>query len=248
MTTVAETNGTVNFDQTLTDTRAMWREAVNAVAERAKATLPECNGRVDKAVALVLNGDVDMLGDGTARVASQSNGETVYHIVNGHCDCKDYPKAPQGFCKHRLAHAIAKRAYPLAKAKLDAASAPTSALPAPTLTGTVSCAACQATFHAPHDCPRKAAPLPEAPASVNVHLELAGRQLQLTLRDLDETRLLARLDAILQRFPLVVKPTDTQAPAAEGWCHKHGVPMRQNHKDGRSWWSHKTAEGWCKGK
>jgi hypothetical protein len=87
MTNVAETNGTVNFDQTLTDTRALWREAVTTVAERAKATLSECNSRVDKAVALVLNGDVDMLGDGTARVASQSNGQTVYHIVNGHCDC-----------------------------------------------------------------------------------------------------------------------------------------------------------------
>jgi hypothetical protein len=24
--------------------------------------------------------------------------------------------------------------------------------------------------------------------------------------------------------------------------------MRQNHKDGRSWWSHKTADGWCKGR
>ena len=250
MTTVAETNGTVNFDQTLTtDPRAIWRDAVSEIADKAKATLPQSAGRIDKAVALVLAGDVEVLGDGTARVASQSNGQTVYHIVNGHCDCMDYPKAPDaGWCKHRLSAAIAKRAYPLAKAKLDAASAPTSALPAPTLTGTVSCAACQATFHAPHDCPRKAAPLPEAPASVNVHLELAGRQVQLTLRDLDETRLLARLDAILQRFPLVVKPTDTQA-RSEGWCTKHGVAMRQNHKDGRSWWSHKLADGtWCRGK
>jgi hypothetical protein len=34
---------------------------------------------------------------------------------------------------------------------------------------------------------------------------------QLTLRDSDKGRLLARLDAVLQRFPLVVKPTDTQA-------------------------------------
>ena len=46
MTTVAETNGTVKFDQGLTDTRAIWREAVATVAERAKATLPQCNGRV----------------------------------------------------------------------------------------------------------------------------------------------------------------------------------------------------------
>src|SRR6266849_9870031 len=130
MATVAESTGTVNFDQTLTDTRAIWREAVTAVAERAKATLPQCNGRIDKAVALVLNGDVDLLGDGTARVASQSNGETVYHIVNGHCDCKDYPKAYEQWCKHRLAHAIAKRAYPLAKTRYEAAMAASQPAPA----------------------------------------------------------------------------------------------------------------------
>ena len=41
----------------------------------------------------------------------------------------------------------------------------------------------------------------------------------------------------------------TQSPEhPEGWCSKHGVQMRQNHKDGRSWWSHKTTDGWCKGK
>ena len=34
-----------------TTTRRVWREAVAEIAGRAKATLPECNGRVDKAVA-----------------------------------------------------------------------------------------------------------------------------------------------------------------------------------------------------
>jgi len=29
--------------------RQAWREAVAEIAERAKATLPQCNGRVDKA-------------------------------------------------------------------------------------------------------------------------------------------------------------------------------------------------------
>ena len=81
MTNVAETNGTVNFDQTLTDTRAIWREAVTEVAERAKATLPQSAGRIDKAMALVLSGDIDMLGDGTARVASQHDGQTIYHVT-----------------------------------------------------------------------------------------------------------------------------------------------------------------------
>ena len=78
---------------------------------------------------------------------------------------------------------------------------------------------------------------------MNVHLMIGGRQVQLTLRDSDEGRLLARLDAVLQRFPVDATPADTTPQ-----CTKHGVPMKLNHKDGRSWWSHKTVDGWCKGK
>jgi hypothetical protein len=44
-------------------------------------------------------------------------------------------------------------------------------------------------------------PLPEAPASVNCHITLEGRQVQLTLRDTDETRLLERLAALLKQYP-----------------------------------------------
>lgn len=44
-------------------------------------------------------------------------------------------------------------------------------------------------------------PLPEAPASVQVPLELFGLQGCLTLRDTDEHRLLARLEAVLTRVP-----------------------------------------------
>src|SRR5262247_2629049 len=81
-----------------TPARQAWREAVAEIADKAKATLPECNGRVDKAVAIVLNGDVELLPDGTAKVASQSNGSTAYHVVNDHCDCRDFEKAPHNFC------------------------------------------------------------------------------------------------------------------------------------------------------
>ncbi len=202
--------------------RAVWREAVAEIAEKAKAKLPECSGRVDSAVKIVLAGDVALLEGGTAKVASQSNGTTAYHVVNGHCDCKDFAKAPHGFCKHRLSAAIARRAQELVKAKVadtnGKAEAPSH--PAPT------------------------APLPEAPASVNVHLTVSGRQVQLTLRDSDEGRLLARLDAVLLRFPVDATPADTTPQ-----CPKHGVPLKLNHgKDGRTWYSHKTAEGWCKGK
>src|ERR671930_1349306 len=97
--------------------RQAWRQAVAEIAEKARAKVPECSGRVDSAVKIVLAGDVELMPDGTARVASQSSGTVNYHIVNGHCDCRDYEKAPHNFCKHRLSAAIARRAQELVKAK-----------------------------------------------------------------------------------------------------------------------------------
>ena len=80
-------------------TRQIWRDAIAEIAEKAKTTLPECNGRVDSAVKIVLNGDVELLPDGKAQIASQSNVTTKYFVVNGECECKDYPKAPSHWCR-----------------------------------------------------------------------------------------------------------------------------------------------------
>src|SRR5262249_7317680 len=99
--------------------RKAYREAVAEIADKAKQTLPDCIGRVDSAVKIVLNNDVELLPDGTAKVASQSNGTTKYFLINGECSCKDYPKAPSNWCKHRIAAGLAKRARTLAKSKLD---------------------------------------------------------------------------------------------------------------------------------
>jgi hypothetical protein len=88
-----------------------WCDAVMTVATRAKATLPQCAARIDRAVKLALAGDVKLLEDGTALVLSQSNGHTIYQVVSDTCDCPDVAQAPSGLCKHRLAVAIATRAY-----------------------------------------------------------------------------------------------------------------------------------------
>src|SRR5262245_7707921 len=96
--------------------RTAFRQAVADVAAKATEQLPECVGRVDLAVKLVLAGDVELLTDGTSKVYSASNGISQYHIVNGHCDCRDFAQAPHGYCKHRLAAAIARRAQELAPA------------------------------------------------------------------------------------------------------------------------------------
>jgi len=178
----------------------------------------------DKAVAIVLNGDVELLPEGKARVASQSNGTTEYVVCNDTCECKDFAKAPSSWCKHRIAAGIQKRVQALGQKKLsagtnghaEAARQPAKPMPAP---------------------------LPEAPASVNVHLDFAGRQVQLTLRDSDEGHLLQRLEVILQRFPAVTMPAD-----ATPQCPQHGA-MKPSTK-GKGWYCpHKLADGsWCKGK
>src|SRR5712691_4212962 len=93
--------------------RTAWREAVAEIAEKAKVTLPDCIGRVDAAVKIVLAGDVELLEDGTAKVASASHGTMKYFIVNGECPCKDYSKAPSNWCKHRISAGLAKRAHAL---------------------------------------------------------------------------------------------------------------------------------------
>src|SRR2546427_4889180 len=102
-----------------TPARQAWREAVTEIADKAKAKLPECSGRVESAVKIVLAGDVELMPDGTAKVASQSNGSTAYQVVNGHCDCKDFAKAPHNLCKHRLSAAVVRRAQELVKQRLE---------------------------------------------------------------------------------------------------------------------------------
>jgi hypothetical protein len=62
----------------------------------------------------------------------------------------------------------------------------------------------------------------------------------------DFTSVKAQVEAASEWLKVQVPVQGTEQ--AEGWCARHGVQMTQNHKDGRSWWSHKTATGWCKGK
>jgi hypothetical protein len=79
-----------------------------------------------------------------------------------------------------------------------------------------------------------------------VRLTIAGREVQLTLRDSSEERLLVRLEEVLQRYPLPQAPAPP-ASQGPGWCAVHNTAMQENHKEGRTWYSHKTDQGWCKG-
>ena len=84
----------------------------------------------------------------------------------------------------------------------------------------------------------------EAPCSVNTRLLLGGQEIQLTLRDSDEKRLLVRLADVLAQFnqnaPSVVNHEDHLCP-----IHRVVMPERQG-KYGK-FRSHKTQSGWCTG-
>jgi hypothetical protein len=214
--------------------RTAFREAVETIADKARTAIPSLNGRVERAVQIILNGDLSIAPDGQGTIASQSNGNGVYAVGKGDsCSCKDHPKAPKHLCKHVLAYHIFTRATALAKQRLqqlDVASNGTTT-PAP-----------EQVDQAPVATP--ILPLPEAPASVNFHTTLAGRQIQITLRDTDETRLLARLETLLQRFPVVEEPKEPVQQ--EGWCTEHNAKMKLHHGKRGTWWSHKLPNGqWC---
>ena len=211
---------------TATPARVAFRTAVLQVADKAKLVLEANASRIDKAVALVLNGLVEIV-DGKCRVANQTNDKTIYHQVNSTCTCLDFTqgKAPNGFCKHRLAHGLYRRATEMVQAQeQEPVVAAQPAVTAETVQVPVQ-----------HT---------EAPASVNFHTTIAGRQIQITLRDIDETRLLARLETLLQRFPVIEEPKE---PAQqEGWCADHNAKMKLHHGKRGTWWPHKLPNGqWC---
>ena len=75
---------------------------------------------------------------------------------------------------------------------------------------------------------------------------LAGRQVQVTLRDTDEQRLLARLGKLLQRFPVEMPAPATTAPQLSV-CQWHGA-MKESTKAKGTWYCPaKMADGsYCK--
>ena len=100
--------------------------------------------------------------------------------------------------------------------------------------------------------------LPEAPASINFFFTgKDGRKYQLTLRDVDEFRLMERLAKLHEAYKF--SKNGESEPASEkvgdapreNWCSIHNTEMyKREPKDGKGkpWYSHKDdKDGWCKG-
>ncbi len=101
----------------------LFHEAVSEVGERAKGVLPECHARIEQAVQLLLAGEVQWLPDGSVHVQGPEQADAVYGMQDT-CPCPENAQTPRGWCAHRLAGAIAKRASALVQTRLETLSAP----------------------------------------------------------------------------------------------------------------------------
>jgi len=169
--------------------------------EQAEASahhrLPQSASRIHAAVALVSHGKVLQTDQGLWVVEDEDAG-AVY--VASACVCDDRAIAPHGFCKHRIAVGLQRRVLQeLGQALAETAPHTPHAQP----------------VHVDVHLPSTEA-LPEAPASANVRVLLDGYDVQLTLRDRSEERLIERL-----RFVLA-----TPGIARQGGAHLPGAPTQ----------------------
>jgi hypothetical protein len=214
-----------------TPAQQLFQQTVISVAAQAKAALPEANGRVDKARDLVLGGLVSPQPQATFLVRSQASKDTTYTVTPEGCTCPDAQKGADGRCKHRIATWIWRKARAQIAQQAEAAEVAQVAEAAVAYGQTAT--------------------LPEAPASVNVHVQLSGRTVQLTLRDHDEVRMLNRLEALLTRFPsprAEAEAPPIAPPATLPSCRYHGTEHMRPSKygAGRFYCAVKLAdESWC---
>jgi hypothetical protein len=95
-------------------------------------------------------------------------------------------------------------------------------------------------------------PCPEALFSLTLKGAIGGHEALLTARGQtaeEFRRNLETIKGLLDPVPAKAQASSPPQGQGEGWCAVHAVPMQENHKDGRTWWSHRTDEGsWCKGR
>jgi len=99
----------VEPDDTLSE-HARWEAAVATVYQKACEALPAHTARLDLARLLVLDGAVVPQHDGSFLVQSQTLGDKRQYRVNGKCECPGFANPRQGYCKHRLATFLYRRA------------------------------------------------------------------------------------------------------------------------------------------
>lgn len=185
-------------------------EAVRRVSELAQAKMPDAlHGHIQRATAIVLHGGVWLDDEGRHAQVLGSDGTTWYR-VNGHCTCMDAPKAPEGYCKHKLAVMLYRRAGDLLRSA-----------PLPLGEGEAS---------------QPAPPCPEALFSATFDGRIGGVGVRLTARGATFETFAANVQAVRALLDAPVEPqsaTSGSAPSSPAQqtptCAVHG-PMPESKK------------------
>jgi hypothetical protein len=76
---------------------------------------------------------------------------------------------------------------------------------------------------------------------------LEGRQIQLTLRDHDEARLLERLATVLRQYPVAPGAPPAHAAATTPQCPTHHRAMKASAKAEGTWYcTRRDEDGYCR--
>ena len=213
------------------------RDDVERVLDQTAAAManPAYGNRLRLAKELVRHGAVTLNYDGTASVVSKDHT----YDINQTCTCED-SRLRSPYCKHVLAAQLLHRLTQQLGPAQNGGGRPegTSAPPAPATSQTWA--------------------VNEAAASCCLKFKIDGIEVMYTMRDVDDRALFPRVKQMLARLHDKLGQTEAQSdkPAApdtalarpQGWCHKHNVQMTLNTNERGTWWSHLTADGFCKGK
>jgi hypothetical protein len=242
-------------------TTLTFSQALLQAEAQARSTLDQgLHGRLSCAVSLVKDGHVFQADDGTWTVDSQADDGNRYR-VNGSCDCADYLYNKPAYCKHQLAMFLARRAHQL-MSQPPAPVVPQGVEPWPD-NDPEATNSLQTDIAPPAAEGNQLQPcmLPEAPASANVRVTLWGREVQITLRDTSETRLLQRLEELLAQVPVPQASSQPQAQLSPqqhnaaamhkkvtDFCQIHNVQMQRHENAKGVWYSHYSDGKHCKGR
>ena len=81
--------------------------------------------------------------------------------------------------------------------------------------------------------------------------KLGGVETLLTIRAMtpeEFKRNVEQVRGLLDPVPTPAPVSTQSQPQGPGWCAVHELQMKLNYRDGHSWFSHQTADGWCKGR
>jgi hypothetical protein len=237
-------------------TSVQFDTALRGLAAQAATRYAGEAARIDRGLVIALNGGVTLQADGTALVQSQCHAEVVY-TVNGHCDCQDASRAPDGRCKHRWAQTLTSRATRAQEPTMTVEHLSTELYGDQAAACAAQARATQRPAAAPAPAPAAVLPCPEAAFSITLKGTMGGHDAMLTARgatweefQTNVERLRGLLDApAAPSQPSAAAPVAAPEPEASSICPIHQVLMTKQSNARGSWLSHPTADGgWCKGK